>query len=144
MPEVPYGNHQPYLDFYRPALHVMRKLNLDNKLSDAQKQFFVRVKPEEELYDLENDPEELNNLARSPEFFPVLGKMREQLSREEKRDTPAQIIHHAAPSQAPVILDWVKYNYPNDYLQMLEGKEIGYQKFNRMYTNRHKQVADEK
>jgi hypothetical protein len=138
MPEVPYDDHQAYLEFYRPAVHVMRKLNLDNKLSQAQHQFFVRVKPEEELYDLENDPEELNNLARTPEFLPVLKKMREQLLSEEKRDTSAQVIQHAAPSRAPVILDWVRYNYPDDYLQMMEGKEIGYQKFERMYTNSHK------
>lgn len=144
MTEVPYDDHQAYLEFYRPALHVMRKLHLDNKLTDNQKQFFVQVKPEEELYDLENDPEELNNLISSAEFSSVLSKMREQLSREEKRDTPAKIIHHAAPSQASVILDWVRYNYPNDYLQMLEGKEIGYQKFSRMYTNRHKKDRDEK
>ena len=140
MPEVPYDDHQAYLDFYRPALHIMRKMNLDNKLSDAQKQFFVRIKPEEELYDLEKDPEELNNLARTREFFPVLEKMRGQLLSEEKKNTPAQLVQHTAPSKAPVILDWIRYNYPDEYLRMLEGKEIGYQKFERMYTNSHKRT----
>lgn len=143
MPQVPYDDHQAYLDFYRPALHIMRKLNLDNKLSDEQKQFFVRIKPDEELYDLEKDPEELNNLALAPELHPVLEKMRAQLLAEEKKDMPSQVIQHTAPSRAPVILDWVRYNYPTDYLEMLKGKEIGYQKFERMYTNSQKRAADE-
>ena len=144
MPEVHYDDRQAYLEFYRPALHIMRKLHLDNKLSEDKKQFFVTVKPDEELYDLQEDPEELNNLARREEFLPVLKKMREQLLREEKKDISPKAVQHAFPSKAPVILDWVRYNYPADYERMLEGVEIGYQKFERMYTNRHKQGADEK
>ena len=144
MPEVPYDDHQAYLEFYRPALHIMRKLHLDNKLSDGQKQFFAPIKPEEEFYDLENDPEELHNLAGSEEFLPVLKKMREQLLSEEKKDFSPQVIQHAFPSKAPVILDWVRYNYPRDYARMLEGEEIGYQKFEKMYTNSQKSGADEK
>jgi N-sulfoglucosamine sulfohydrolase len=143
MPEIPYDDHQAYIDFYRPAIHVMRKLSLDNKLTKAQKQFFVRVKPSEELYDLQNDPEELNNLAGNSAFLSVLKKLRADLINEEKKDTMGQSIQHAVPSRAPVILDWVKYNYPDDYLQMLNGKEIGYQKFEKMYR-RHESKNERK
>ncbi|HET7179537.1 MAG TPA: sulfatase [Chryseosolibacter sp.] len=138
MPEVSYDMHQAYIDFYRPPLHVMRKLNLDGKLTDAQKLFFARVKPVEELYDLEKDPEEIHNLADDPKYSAVLAKLRADLAKEEKKDTAPVKIQYAAPSQAPVIMDWVRYNYPQDYLQMLQGKEIGYQKFERMYRLSHK------
>jgi arylsulfatase A-like enzyme len=133
MPEVPYDDHQAYIDFYRPALHIMRKLLLDNKLSEHERLFFARVKPSEELYDLQNDPEELKNLAADPAMAATLNKMRAALASEEKRDASKSTIHHPFPSQAPVIMDWVRYNYPDDYLQMLNGKEIGYQKFEKMY-----------
>ena len=38
----------------------------------------------EELYDLENDPFELQNLANVPRFAPVLEQMREALGEWEK------------------------------------------------------------
>jgi hypothetical protein len=138
MPEVSYDMHQAYIDFYRPPLHVMRKLNLHGKLTDAQKLFFVRVKPREELYDLQRDPEEIHNLADDPKYSAVIAKLRADLAKEEKKDTAPVKIQYAAPSQAPVIMDWVRYYHPDAYLQMLQGKEIGYQKFERMYRLSHK------
>jgi len=39
MPEIPFDAHQAYLEFYRPALHVMRKLNEEGKLNDDQNSF---------------------------------------------------------------------------------------------------------
>ena len=135
MPQIPYDDHQAYIDFYRPAIHVMRKLNLYGQLTDVQKQFFVTVKPEEELYDLQKDPEEIHNLAADPAFLPVIKKMREQLKREEDEDVSKVPVQHAAPSNAPMILDYVRYYHPEYYLQMLQGKEIGYEKFLKMYRN---------
>jgi uncharacterized sulfatase len=134
---VPYDDHQAYIDFYRPAIHVMRKLNLEHKLPPAQNAFFARVKPPEELYDLETDPQELHNLAGLSAYAPVLKKLREELNREVSRDTCAITVQHPAPSKAPVILDWVKYYYPAAWSQMLQGKAIGYEKFARMYNHEY-------
>ncbi|WP_205960551.1 sulfatase family protein [Flammeovirga sp. MY04] len=33
-PEIPYDTHQGYLEWYRPALHVMRTLNKEGKLNE--------------------------------------------------------------------------------------------------------------
>lgn len=138
MPQVPYDAHQAYLEFYRPAIHIMRKINLEHKLSSAQKAFFVRVKPEEELYNLENDPEELHNLAGDPAWASVLAKMRSELLGEEQKDTSTITLQHAAPSLAPVILDWVRYFHPEAYLRMLQGEEIGYGRYAKQYNRQHK------
>ncbi|MGJ8695383.1 MAG: sulfatase family protein [Verrucomicrobiaceae bacterium] len=76
MPEVPWATDQAYLEINRPALHVMRRQKKEGALSAYEMIFFADEKPEEELYDLENDPDELNNLAGDPEYAAVLREMR--------------------------------------------------------------------
>ena len=76
MPEVPWATDQAYLEINRPALHVMRRLKRAGKLSAEQMTFFVDSKPTEELYDLDNDGDEMQNLADNPEFAAVLEEMR--------------------------------------------------------------------
>jgi len=76
MTEVPWATDQAYLEINRPALHVMRRLKKEGKLTDEQMTFFRDEKPVEELYDLEKDPDEMNNLALDPEYAPVLAKLR--------------------------------------------------------------------
>ncbi|MDE6871332.1 MAG: hypothetical protein K2J62_04310 [Bacteroidales bacterium] len=56
-----------YQEFYRPALHVMRKLRDEGKLDEAQMLFFAKSKPVEELYDYLVDPFCLHNLAGEAE-----------------------------------------------------------------------------
>ena len=58
-PEVPYDAQQGYLEFYRPEIHVMRKMYKENKLNDNQKPFLEPTKPKEELYNLKEDLHQL-------------------------------------------------------------------------------------
>jgi len=76
MPEVPWATDQAYLELNRPALHVMRRQKREGSLSANGLVFFRDQKPDEELYDLENDPEELHNLAGDPQYTSVLKDMR--------------------------------------------------------------------
>jgi arylsulfatase A-like enzyme len=55
-------------------VRVMRQLYADGKLNDVQSQFFRAERPAEELYDLDNDPHELNNLAGVGEYQDVRRK----------------------------------------------------------------------
>ncbi len=76
MPGVPWATDQAYLELNRPALHVMRRLKAEGKLSDQQMAFFHDEKPAEELFDLESDPNELRNLADDPAYANHLAEMR--------------------------------------------------------------------
>ncbi len=133
MPEVPWDAHHAYLEFYRPAVHAMRKLKFEGKLNETQAYFFSNSKPIEELYDLEIDPYETNNLADNPEFKSILEKMRADCKKIEIENTSADKTFHPGFPAAVNILNWVKYEHTLDYLKMLNGKEIGFHKYVKMY-----------
>jgi uncharacterized sulfatase len=64
MPEVPYAQWINYQD-EMPIMKDWRKLAFEGKLNDVQMAFFARTKPKEELYDLDADPFEVNNIANA-------------------------------------------------------------------------------
>lgn len=59
-----------------PIMQELLQLKEQNLLTPEQAVWFAHPKQKEELYDLENDPHELNNLAQNPEFQEQLEKMR--------------------------------------------------------------------
>ncbi len=133
MPEVSWDAHQAYLEFYRPAIHVMRKLKFEGNLNETEAFFFSDTKPVEELYDLENDPHETINLAGNPEYQEILLKMRKDCAEIENEMTSKSDDYYPVFPGAVNLLDWIKYKHTPDYLEMLNGKEIGFQKFTKLY-----------
>ena len=59
-----------------PTMQEMRRLNAEGKLKGPQLQYFEPAKPVEELYDCQNDPHEINNLAGKQEYKDVLERLR--------------------------------------------------------------------
>lgn len=77
-----YDAEKPYMQFGRyklyqyPVWTLLKVLDKQGKLTKEQARFTARFKDPEELYDLQNDPHEVNNLARSEKFKPILERMR--------------------------------------------------------------------
>lgn len=53
---------------------VMKQLYVDNKLDSVQSRFMSEERPAEELYNLIEDPFEINNLAKNPKYAEILNK----------------------------------------------------------------------
>jgi len=79
MPERAYCQFNNYKETKYPALAVMNVMNLKEDLNDAQRAFMATTKPEEELYDLENDPHQINNLAFDSEYLAIKTELRNVL-----------------------------------------------------------------
>jgi N-sulfoglucosamine sulfohydrolase len=63
-----------------PIYHALNILDSEGKLTKAQKNL-VEIMPEEELYDIENDPYETVNLVATKDYSEVLHEMRIRLKK---------------------------------------------------------------
>ncbi|MDX1429608.1 MAG: chitobiase/beta-hexosaminidase C-terminal domain-containing protein, partial [Rhodothermales bacterium] len=77
-PEKPYVHHIAYRD-RMPTMQELLRLNASGGLTDAQRLWFRKTKPAEELYDIRIDPHEIRNLADSPSHQSTLRRMRSAL-----------------------------------------------------------------
>ncbi|UZO82219.1 sulfatase [Aquimarina sp. ERC-38] len=128
MPKVPFDAHQAYLEFYRPAVHVMRTLKKQGKLTKTQEFFFKDTKPKEELYDLKNDPLETKNLVADPKYAEIVKELREKTLTLDKEMEPVSTTYVPIASKAVAILEYVKKEKPALYQEMQNGVEIGFKK----------------
>jgi len=87
LPHRMYGQHLNYL-WKMPATVSWEKAFLAGKCDETQSAFW-RAKPEEELYDLQTDPYEVNNLAGTAEHRATLERLRGALREHmlSTRDT---------------------------------------------------------
>lgn len=82
-PDLVYGQHIGYM-FQTPTTRVWKELYDQGKLEGPPTAFWER-KPPEELYDLESDPDEVENLAGSPRHQRVLDELRRALREHALR-----------------------------------------------------------
>jgi N-sulfoglucosamine sulfohydrolase len=127
MPEVPWATDQAYLELNRPALHIMRTLKKEGKLSDKKLTFFADKKPVEELYDLNNDPDELNNLAENPAYVEKLNEMRalETNWQSNNRDRGLEDLGKRHPEKglaAETAREGIKKNEPELWQRLEKGE----------------------
>jgi arylsulfatase A-like enzyme len=86
MPHLIYGQHLDYM-WETPTTRVWADLHKAGRLTPVQETFWNR-KPPEELYDLQNDHDEVNNLAASASHQRIKAKLRraQQEHAREIRD----------------------------------------------------------
>jgi uncharacterized sulfatase len=116
MPHRTYAEHIAYL-YEMPSLQAWKKLNGERKLNAAQSHFW-QTKPPEELYDLEADPDEVDNLARLPQYAATLERFRRAQEgwMREIRDVgllPEPEMHVRSAGSTPYQMghDEKRYNY---------------------------------
>jgi uncharacterized sulfatase len=115
MPHKIYGQHVEYM-FQTPTTRVWKKLHDEGQLNAAQDAFWM-AKPPEELYDLQNDPNEVANLAASLAHQDVLKKL-----HQAQKDLAAKVrdvgflpegeLFSRAPGTAPYDMGHDGRTYP--------------------------------
>jgi len=103
-PHRPYGQFVHYM-FQTPTTRVWYQMHLDGKLTPEQDHFW-KTKPVEELYDVQNDPDEVVNLADDPEYRDTLKKMRNALfshmnTTQDLGIIPEAELHARVPEGSP-------------------------------------------
>lgn len=79
MPERAYCQFNQYKETSYPVLAELNVLNLKGKLPPEQAAFMVSTKPEFELYDVINDPDELVNLADNLKYKTIKTELQKEL-----------------------------------------------------------------
>ena len=140
-PEIPYDARQGYLEFYRPAVHIMRTLKKEGKLNDAQAFFFQDSKPLEELYDLKNDPYELVNLAKDESYANQLAEMRAKTKALDIEMKPVSDIYDPKSMEQTIgLVEWIKTDHPEVRKQMEAGEEVGFKAWGKIYREYLKSI----
>lgn len=85
-----YLNERPHLQpngykDNKAILISLREAHASGRLNDVQSLIFAPTRPPEELYDLDADPHEVNNLAASSDHSDILAAMRQMLIDWESR-----------------------------------------------------------
>jgi len=115
MPHKIYGQHLSYM-FITPTTQLWKRMFDAGELNTAQSHFW-KTKPSEELYDLQNDSDEVHNLAKSPDHQQILKTLRtaqRQLAMKI-RDVgflPEHEIHARAAGSTPYEMGHNHAKYP--------------------------------
>lgn len=80
-PETPFLAYNAYKEKAYPVWTLLPQLHKEGKLTPPQAFLCQPRMPDEELYDLKNDPHQIHNLAQSPEHQRVLARLRGVLEK---------------------------------------------------------------
>jgi hypothetical protein len=96
-----------------PSYEDLKTVRDEGKLTAAQVDVFMTPRPHEELFDCLEDPEQLNNVASTPKYAPVLEDLRAVMARwiaETGDDVPEHLTKAAFDSETGERLPGVNGN----------------------------------
>jgi arylsulfatase A-like enzyme len=100
-PDRPFLQHNEYKEKQYPVWNLIKELAAQDKLTPEQAVLAAPTMPEEELYDLQTDPHQIKNLAKSnaPEHRAALERLRgvleqwiEQTNDQGRIPEPAELV----------------------------------------------------
>ncbi|MBK1877708.1 sulfatase family protein [Pelagicoccus mobilis] len=91
MPYTPWMQRLDYI-WNMEAARVWEKAVENGTANEIQASFFAPRGVNEELYDMQNDPDNVNNLANNPEYGAILDKMRQEMRRKQEEIYDAGLI----------------------------------------------------
>lgn len=80
-PHLSYGQFMSY-NWQADSMQAWERLHRQGKLTGTPARFFAPTKPVEELYDVQVDPWQVNNLAADPAYAGDLARLRAELDRQ--------------------------------------------------------------
>jgi N-sulfoglucosamine sulfohydrolase len=139
-----YYTQRPYTQFNAdkklqyPMLTLMKVLHDQTRLTPEQDQFMASIRPREELYDLQKDPDELHNLADDRKLRGVLRKhsrkldgwIRSTKDQGEKPEDPQIVAYWQDEMMKSYMLEMKRRNLAPDipdeeYLKWWEKRLLG-------------------
>ena len=122
LPNRPYLQPCAYKDA-KAILIALRESHHAGTLNKVQQLLFRDVRPPEELYDVQDDPHEINNLANDPAFADRLQDMRARLDSwmvetDDKGREPETATMY--DSDMAVYVDSLKRKSDPDHLKVIE------------------------
>ena len=120
-PDRPYMQLNRYKEVSYPIWRQMKRLEMNGEITAEDYPFLSATRPEEELYDTIEDPDELTNLAGSEEHQQVLTRMAATLDAWI-RDTGDQGENSEDPAIAAVWEERMASTYTDAYLVLEEGE----------------------
>lgn len=126
MPHLSQGQHVSY-QFETPTTRIWKELFDQGKTNPSQSIFWKTPREPEELYDLQNDPDEVTNLANSEKHKEILNKLRNEHRKQilKIKDTgflPEGELHSRSYGASPYDMARLRNNYP--LKQILKTAEI--------------------
>lgn len=99
---------------YRTQMALMRELNKlhrKGQLGESQEIWFNQHKPLVELYDTQNDPDEVHNLAGDPEYQDIQNRLSKALENREQQKMDLNVIPEKGLFDLQSRIDMPIYNF---------------------------------
>jgi N-sulfoglucosamine sulfohydrolase len=145
-PDLPMMQDISFRNSTMPLMKRLLQLHEQGRLDSIQELWFRKTKPEEELYDLKNDPFEIHNLAQQSGYMAVKERLSAALDlwMQEIRDngfmTEKKLVWSMWPggiqpvTEEPLIIEkdhWIEISC------ITEGASVVYQVNHKGYTGNH-------